>query len=141
MKRHDHADVAGRVRFEKIASCGDHCSLSDPVPEVVGASWTGAADARFGAGGGVLAAAGAGYAAGAGGVAAVAERDAGGDAGAAAAGAGDGFSGGSGVMMLTGGVDAEVGNSALVGLPVGMDAGNAATRPAVPCPGAFHDAA
>ena len=32
-----------------------------------------------------------------------------------------------GVMMLTGGVEAEVGNSALVGLPVGIDGGSAAT--------------
>lgn len=37
---------------------------------------------------------------------------------------------GSGVMMLTGGVDAELGNSALVGLPVGTDGGSAATSPA-----------
>ena len=43
-------------------------------------------------------------------------------------------------MMLTGGVDAEVGNSALVGLPVGTDAGSAAIMP-VAAGGAFHDAA
>jgi len=85
-----------------------------------------------------LAAAAAGDGAGAGGVAAVTERWGGGDAGAAAAGA-DGFAGGSGVMMLTGGVEAEVGNSALVGLPVGADDGSAATRPAPFCPGAVHE--
>ena len=45
---------------------------------------------------------------------------AGGDAGCGGAAA---FAAGSGVMMLTGGMDAEVGNSALVGLPVGTDAG------------------
>ena len=33
-------------------------------------------------------------------------------------------------MMLIGGVEAAVGNSALVGLPVGMDVGNDATGPA-----------
>jgi hypothetical protein len=106
-----------------------------------GASWTGAAlDGRFGAGGGFLAAVCAGGDAG--GVAA-AERGTAGDAGAAAVDD-DGFgaapSGGSGVMMLTGGVEAEVGNSALVGLPVGTDAGSAAIMPGTAC-GAFHDAA
>ena len=32
VKRHDHADVAGRARFEKfekITPCGDHCSFSE----------------------------------------------------------------------------------------------------------------
>lgn len=100
-----------------------------------GASWTGAPLAgRFGAGGGFLAAACAGGGA-------AAERGAAGDAGAAAAGDG-GFgaapSSGSGVMMLTGGVDAEVGNSALVGLPVGADGGSAAIMPVAAC-GAFQD--
>jgi trimeric autotransporter adhesin len=56
-------------------------------------------------------------------------------AGAAAA------AGGSGVMMLTGGIEAEVGNSALVGLPVGIDGGSAATGPAAAGAGAFHDGA
>ena len=101
-----------------------------------GASWTGAAeDGRFGAGGGFLAAAcacaGGGAAAG---------RGVAGAAGTAAAD--DGFgaapSGGSGVMMLTGGVEAEVGNSALVGLPVGNDGGSAAIMPAAAC-GVFQD--
>ena len=104
-----------------------------------GASWTGAPLAgRFGAGGGFLAAACAGGDAGGG---AAAERGAAGDAGAAAAGDG-GFgaapSSGSGVMMLTGGVDAEVGNSALVGLPVGADGGSAAIMPVAAC-GVFQD--
>ena len=108
-----------------------------------GASWTGAPlDGRFGAGGGFLAAA-ACAGGDAGGVAAT-ERGAAGDAGAAAV-ADDGFgvapSGGSGVMMLTGGVEAEVGNSALVGFPVGWDGGSAAIMPAAVCGGAFHDAA
>ena len=104
-----------------------------------GASWTGAPlDGRFGAGGGgFLAAACAGGDAG--GVTA-AGRGAAGNAGAAAAD--DGFgaapNGGSGVIMLTGGVDAEVGNSAVVGLPVGMDGGSAAIMPGAAC-GAFHD--
>ena len=49
--------------------------------------------------------------------------------------------GGSGAMMLTAGVEAEVGNSAVVGLPVGMAGGNAATSPAPACGGAFHDGA
>jgi hypothetical protein len=45
-------------------------------------------------------------------------------------------------MMLTGGVLAELGNSALVGRPVGMDGGIIASGPvaAVIC-GAFHDGA
>ena len=108
-----------------------------------GASWTGAPlDGRLaaGAGGGFLAAACAGGDAG--GVAAT-ERGAVGDAGAAAV-ADDGFGApadGSGVMMLTtGGVDAEVGNSALVGLPVGSDGGSAAIMPGAAC-GVFQDAA
>jgi hypothetical protein len=46
---------------------------------------------------------------------------------------------GSGVMMLTAGVEAAVGNSALVGLPVGTDGESAATGAAAA--GAFHDAA
>ena len=37
---------------------------------------------------------------------------------------------GSCVMMLTAGVEAELGNSALVGLPVGTDGGNPASGPA-----------
>ena len=106
-----------------------------------GASWTGAPeDGRFGAGGGFLAAACA--CGDAGGGAAAAGRGAAGNPGAAAAD--DGFgaapSGGSGVMMLTGGVDAEVGNSALVGLPVGTDGGSAAIMPVAAC-GVFQDAA
>ena len=110
-------------------------------PEADGASWTGAVDGRFGAGGGFLAAVCAGDGAGAGGgVAAVAGRGAACVAGAAAVG-GDGFSGGSGVMMLTAGVEAEVGNSALVGFPVGTDGGSAAIRPFAACDGAFHVAA
>jgi len=48
---------------------------------------------------------------------------------------------GSGVMMLTAGVLAELGNSALVGRPVGTDAGNPATGTAAAGGGAFHDAA
>jgi hypothetical protein len=42
-------------------------------------------------------------------------------------------------MMLTGGVEAALGNSALVGLPVGNDEGSAATGPTGA--GAFHEAA
>ena len=101
-----------------------------------GASWTGAPlDGRFGAGaggGGFLAAA---CACGDAGGVATAGR---GDAGAADDGFGAAPNGGSGVMMLTGGVDAEVGNSALVGLPVGTDGGSAAIMPVAAC-GAFQD--
>ena len=46
---------------------------------------------------------------------------------------------GSGVMMLTGGVDAADGKSALVGLPVGIVVGSAATWPAAGGGGAFQD--
>jgi hypothetical protein len=60
---------------------------------------------------GFLAGAGRGF----GTACAVVEGSAGCDGGAAPAG-------GSGVMMLTGGMDADVGNSAVVGLPVGSDA-------------------
>jgi hypothetical protein len=53
---------------------------------------------------------------------------------------------GSGVMMLTAGVDAAVGNSALVGLPVGTAGGSAASGPGsgvgdAVAAGAFQDAA
>ena len=48
---------------------------------------------------------------------------------------------GSGVMMLTGGVEAAVGNSALVGLPVGIDGVSVATGPVAAGDGAFHDGA
>ena len=47
---------------------------------------------------------------------------------------------GSGVMMLTGGVEAALGNSALVGLPVGIDGPSAAIEPGV-TGGAFQDGA
>lgn len=90
-----------------------------------GASGTGAAGARaaFGAGGFFAAAA-------AGGAAACAEAAAG------ARGAGAAFVAGaaclvvavgSGFMMLTGGVDEALGNSALVGLPVGIAGGSPAS--------------
>ena len=104
-----------------------------------GVSCTGpaAAAGRFGAGGlfaGACACVGAGAAAGGGGAT---ERAA--VAGAAAGAAfGAAPSGGSGFMMLTAGVEAEVGNSALVGLPVGIDGGSAAIMPAAPC-GLFQD--
>ena len=48
---------------------------------------------------------------------------------------------GSGVMMLTGGVEAAVGKSALVGLPVGIDGESAATGAAAGATGAFHSGA
>ena len=48
---------------------------------------------------------------------------------------------GSGLMMLTAGVEAAVGNSALVGLPVGIDGAKPATGDtAAAGGGAFHDA-
>ena len=59
------------------------------------------------------------------------------DAGAGARGV-DGP--GSGVMMLTGGIEADVGNSALVGLPVGIDGGSAPTT-GPNAAGAFHEGA
>ena len=61
--------------------------------------------------------------------------------GAAAAGAAarPGFVPGSGVMMLTGGVEAALGKSALVGRPVGNDGGSMATAPvAAGGGGEFH---
>ena len=64
--------------------------------------------------------------------------DAGGDS-AARGGDGAAAEPGSGVMMLTAGVEAAVGNSALVGLPVGTDGESAATG--ATAAGAFHDAA
>src|SRR6185437_14167623 len=91
-----------------------------------GAIWTGAAAVRgFGAG---FLAATAGRGAGAFATAAGAR--------AAADAAGSGF------MMLTGGVDAALGNSALVGRPVGIDVGKPASGPAIPAgigAGAFQD--
>jgi hypothetical protein len=73
-------------------------------------------------------------------------------AGAAGCGGGDGVVGagagrmagaevGSGVMMLTAGVDAADGKSALVGLPVGTDGGSAATDAGVEASGMFQDGA
>ena len=47
---------------------------------------------------------------------------------------------GSGVMMLTAGVDAALGKSALVGLPVGIEGASVASGPVVGT-GAFHDGA
>src|SRR5262249_57376384 len=106
-------------------------------------------------GAGAVAAAGRGSAAGC--FLADAMADAGGEAGvvAGAAAAGGCFAApaadcdgrcafaddpvpGSGVMMLTAGVLAELGNSALVGLPVGPDGGRAATGTEAGG-GAFHD--
>ena len=103
-----------------------------------GAIWTGAATGGRFAAACFLAAAGT-----APGVVADSGREAGTGAVAALAG---GFgeaapSGGSGPMMLTAGVEAEVGNSALVGLPVGIAGGKAATSPAPACGGALHDGA
>ena len=112
-----------------------------------GESWTGAAaGARFGAGG-FLAAATVGepllaVVAPAAGRGAATGAPGGGDSGGAARAAG--VVPGSGVMILTGGVEAALGKSALVGLPVGIDGGSAATRPggaAAACGGAFHDGA
>src|SRR5437763_246735 len=110
------------------------CALAGAA---VGAIWTGAvADARFGC---FLAAANAGDVAAAGG------RGAG--TGAVAADAATGglaaAGPGSGVMMLTGGVEDALGNSALVGLPVGADGGSPAMSPAPAGAGvgAFHDGA
>jgi hypothetical protein len=43
-------------------------------------------------------------------------------------------------MMLTGGVDAALGKSALVGLPVGTDGGNPASAPVAAIAGAVAGA-
>ena len=43
--------------------------------------------------------------------------------------------------MLTAGVEAAVGNSALVGLPVGTDGGSPASSPEAACGGAFQEGA
>jgi hypothetical protein len=56
-------------------------------------------------------------------------------------GAGAGVVPGSGIMMLTGGVEAAEGKSALVGLPVGMVGASVATGPGGGGGGAFHDGA
>jgi hypothetical protein len=123
MKCHFPDGLAVGVDF-----ANDH-SLSAAGACAAGAIWTGAAaGGRFGAAGffgaaGVAATRGAGAAAG----------------GFGAAGPG----GGSAVMMLTAGVEAAVGNSALVGLPVGICVGNDATSPAAApacaCIGEFQD--
>jgi hypothetical protein len=110
MGRED-AIAAGR-RFWK-----DHSRATAGGGVAAGESWTGpdAADVRGGFGaGGFLAAAGE----------APAAAPAGADAGGAERGAGSGF------IMLTGGVEAAVGNSALVGLPVSNVGPNG-----VACPG------
>jgi hypothetical protein len=60
-------------------------------------------------------------------------------------GVADAFADGSGVMMLTGGIDADVGNSASVGLPVGIDTGpgigSTPGTAAADSPGALQDEA
>ena len=87
-----------------------------------GVSGTGAAAgarAAFGAGGGFFAAGAA--------VCAEAAAGARGAGAAAAFAAGAVWRVGSGFMMLTGGVDEALGNSALVGLPVGIDGGSPAS--------------
>ena len=48
---------------------------------------------------------------------------------------------GSEVMMLTAGVEAADGKSALVGLPVGTDGGSAATDAGMEASGMFQDGA
>jgi hypothetical protein len=141
MKRHDRYGLAGREVLEN-----DHSfALAGAVDDAVGAGaiWTGAAGAagaRFGAGG-FLAAASVGDDA-----ADVAAAGRGAGTGAAVAAGGcarvaDGAVPGSEVMMLIGGVEAALGKSALVGLPVGTEAGSAATSPAGAAAGggAFHD--
>jgi hypothetical protein len=109
-----------------------------------GASWTGAA-VRAGLGAaGFFAAAGAGVGRGEGNGALASDGDEdGGDDNADAGGRGvEGVVAcpGSGVMMLIGGVEAALGNSALVGLPSGIDGGSAATGPGVTA-GMFHEGA
>lgn len=87
-----------------------------------GASGTGAAGARAALGAGGFFAAG-----GAAGAAACAEAAAGARGAAVAFAAGAAcrvVAVGSGFMMLTGGVDEALGNSALVGLPVGIEGGS-----------------
>ena len=98
--------------------------------EAGGASGTGAAAgarAAFGAGGF--------FAAGAAGAAACAEVAAGARGAAAVPAAGAACRvadvGGSGFMMLTGGVEDALGNSALVGLPVGIDGASPASPPGI----------
>ena len=100
-----------------------------------GATCTGAgagAGVRLGFGAGFLAAASTGAVVGVGDEALAAEAGARGAGGVA-------DEPGSGVMMLTAGVEAAVGNSALVGLPVGIEGESAATGAVAA--GAFHDGA
>jgi hypothetical protein len=109
---------------------------------VDGASCTGAEAGRLGFGGaGFRAAATAGAAAvdtgRRGGNGALAAGGAGGAARTADGGAGEP---GSGIMMLTAGVEAAVGNSALVGLPVGME-GETRAEAGEAGADAFHDGA
>ena len=79
-----------------------------------------------------------GFFAAGGGTEAWAEAAAGGFGVAAAVPDGAGRAGGSGAMILTAGVDAALGNSALVGLPVGTDGGSPAIAPGNGIPGAFQ---
>jgi hypothetical protein len=139
MQRHNPG-LAGREHFENDHSFAGAAAVDDAPGG--GAICTGAAAAggRFGAAC-FLGAAGAGEAA-----AVVGAAGRGEGAGLAAAGgwAARGVVG-SGLMMLTGGVLAELGNSALVGLPVGIDGASPVGRPAgaaaIACGGAFHDGA
>src|SRR5260221_4213908 len=132
MKRHFANGLAACVNF-----ANDH-SFAGAVAgaAAAGAIWTGAAAGVRFAAACFLGALGAGAAAAGGGAGALVAAAA---AGLAAPGPG------SGAMMLTAGVEAEVGNSALVGFPVGMVDGSAAISPApapaIPWAGAFHDGA
>jgi hypothetical protein len=82
-----------------------------------------------------------GFFAAGGGTEACAEAAAGGRGVAAAVPDGAGRAAGSGAMMLTAGVDAALGNSALVGLPVGTDGGSPAIAPGIDVAGAFQEGA
>jgi hypothetical protein len=141
MKRHDRYALAGCERLENDHSFAAAGAVDDA--EGCGAIWTGAAatGARFGEGG-FLAAATAGEAVAAAGRGAGTGASWTGAAGGEARAVDDaGPLPGSGVMILTGGVEAADGKSALVGLPVGIDPGSAATSPvdAAATGGAFHD--
>ena len=142
--------LAGHAPFENDHSLAGAAAVDDTVgaPGAPGAgeSWTGAAGVRFGAGGGFLAATPAGDGAAVGAAAAGAAAAAGRGAAAPLAAGADRIAGalvGSGVMMFTAGVLAALGNSALVGLPVGTDGGSPASSPedVAARGGAFHDGA
>ena len=141
MKRHGPLISGQKPQHQSLSAAAAGAGGGELGVIGVGARTAFGAGCFFAAAGGAAACVAVGRAAGSGALAAgaVAWRDGAADPGAP----------GSGIMMLTGGVDAADGKSALVGLPTWIPVGNAAIEPAGgtpgsadiagPAAGAFHE--